>query len=92
MVLQQLPPGITKSQIRAALHKSHAQHKALGDAWDSLLTEHEGEWVATLDGQFVFGQTIEAALKQASRRGWPLDRIAIDYLAETAQPSCSSSG
>ena len=81
MAVRELPAGLKKRDVRSALRKAHAQYEALEEAWESLLTEHQSEWVAAFDGDFVFGKTIEAALEEARKRGWPLDRIAIDHLS-----------
>jgi hypothetical protein len=81
MVTQQFPRGLTWKQVRSALHEAHAQFEALEDAWETLVEEHEDEWVASFDDKFVFGDTIEEVLRRARRRGWPVDRIAIDHLS-----------
>jgi hypothetical protein len=68
--------------VRAHIAESHANFEELERAWDQLVVDHDGQWVAAHQGQFLFGPTLEDVLAAARRAQWPLDVIAIDHLAK----------
>ena len=63
------------------LKESHANYEALERAWDELLHDHEGQWVAAHHGEFVFGGSPQEVLQGARKLGWPLAVVAIDRLS-----------
>ncbi len=75
-----LPKGFDERRVRSHIAESHAYALELERAWDTLVTDHEGQWVAAYKGQFVFGASVQDVLAAAKQAGWPLDVIAIDHL------------
>ena len=80
MSVQELPKGIDPKVIRGMLDEAREQYDALERDWDSLVEEHEGQWVAAYHGKFVFGGSVQAVIEEAQKHGWPLGMIAIDQL------------
>jgi len=76
----ELPSGFDERRVRAHIAESHRHFEDLERAWETLLADHEGEWVASYKGRFVFGTTVRNVLASAKKAGWPLDVIAIDRL------------
>jgi len=81
MAVQELPKGIDADAVRSKMNNSEQNYQELEQAWDGLVVEHEGEWVASCFGKFVFGSSPQAVLEYASKMGWPLDVLAIDHLS-----------
>lgn len=81
MAVRELPTGIDAESVRSMMSDSEKNYEALEEAWDNLLVEHEGEWVAAYFGKFVFADSPQAVLEQATNLGWPLGVIAIDHLS-----------
>ena len=80
MAVQELPKGVDAEAVRGMIAQSHDNYHAIEDQWERLVESHEGEWVASHEGAFVFGATIEEVLAEATKQGWPLSVIAIDQL------------
>ena len=80
MAVQKLPEGVDAEAVREMISQSRDNYHAIEDQWDKLVEMHEGQWVASHEGQFVFGATIEEVLAEATKQGWPLSVIAIDQL------------
>lgn len=76
----QLPKNIDPNTVREMIADFHANHHAIVKQWGELVEVHEGEWVASYNGEFVFGATIEQVVEKAKARGWLLGVIAIDQL------------
>lgn len=81
MPVQDIPKELDPDSVRAMLASSQANFEALEAAWDDLLKDHEGEWVAAYKDDFVFGNSPQAVLAEAKSRGWALEVIAIDHLS-----------
>lgn len=80
MPVQQLPKGVEADTIRRMFDESRASYDALEAAWEGLLAEHEGEWVAGYRGDFVFAKTVEKVIDSARDKGWPIGVMAIQQL------------
>lgn len=80
MAVQELPKGLDPDSVREMIAQSHDNYHAIEQQWDALVDAHEGEWIASHQGKFVFGTTIEEVLSEAEKQGWPLSVIAIDQL------------
>jgi hypothetical protein len=81
MTTQALPHGLDPDHVRAVMGESRAEREALDRAWEHLIAQHDGEWVAAHRGEYVFGDSPQAAADRASHRGWPLDVTVIEHLA-----------
>ena len=79
MVIE-LPPGVDPDAIRGMMSRFRENRHAIEERWEQLLADHDGDWVASHDGGFVFGRTLEDVLGAASNIGWPLDVVALDQL------------
>lgn len=73
-----MPAGFDAGRVRAHVAEARANATELRAQWPKLLSEHEGDWVASHQGKFVFGRTVQDAVDAAKREGWPLDVIAVD--------------
>ena len=75
-----LPPRITPEYVKESARRFRDNRLALDAAWSDLLTEHEGEFVASHEGEFIFGNSPWAVADDARARGWPLRVVVIDQL------------
>jgi hypothetical protein len=78
------PPGIDADEIRTSLAQFEADFRAIDTHWERLRDEHDGAWVASHQGEFAFGATIEAVLNAAEAQGWPLNAVALRHLIDRA--------
>lgn len=76
-----LPQRFDRARVQTHIEESRSHFQVLEENWDSLLAQHEGDWVAAYKGEFKFGKTIRDVLAAARDSGWPLDVIAIDHLS-----------
>jgi hypothetical protein len=75
-----MPKGFSEQRVRSHIAESHSYFEDLEREWDRLIIDHDGEWVASYKGEFVFGPTIQEVLTAAKKKKWPFDVIAIDRL------------
>lgn len=83
MAVDNLPQGIDPDFVRNMITRAHGNYHAIETHWEMLVTEHEGEWVASYEGEFAFGSTIQEAIAKAQAKAWPLGMIAIDQIRST---------
>lgn len=79
-----LPVHLDPARVRSHIAESHAAHSLLERERPTLIAQHEGQWVAAFDGEFVFADTLEGVVAAAQAKSWPLDVVAIERL--TRQP------
>lgn len=72
-----LPPGFDAQRVLAHIAEGRAQADALNEALPTLLAEHEGEWVAAYNGEFVFAASLQDVVAQARDNGWPVDVVPV---------------
>jgi hypothetical protein len=80
MAVKELPKGIDPDAVRAMIARAHENYHTIEACWDKLLPDHEGEWIAAHNGEFVLGRTVEEVISLAREKNWPLATIAIDQL------------
>ena len=77
---QRLPSGFDERRVRSHIAEARSYAEDLEREWARLVNEHEGQWVASYKGEFVFGDSVKDVLAQAKQAKWPLDVTAIDHL------------
>lgn len=75
-----LPERITPEYVLSSRRAFDENRARLDEAWRSLLTEHDGECVASFEGQFIFGGTPREVANEARMRRWDLRVTVIDHL------------
>lgn len=77
---QPLPKGFDEKQARAWLEEFRSYHEDIERERTNLLEDHEGQWVMSYKGQFVFGDTIKDVIEAATQATWPVNLAAIMHL------------
>ena len=80
----ELPAGVDPKAIVASLAQFKANHEAIDEHWERLRDEHDGAWVASHDGEFVFGSSIQDVLACVRKRRWPIDVVPVRHLVDRA--------
>jgi hypothetical protein len=66
--------------IKRDLRKAEAEYRLLDREWESLLRDHEGQWVAVNGVEVIFADSLESLIEAARAKHWPLGTIAVDQL------------
>ncbi|MEX2225704.1 MAG: hypothetical protein WEB52_04550 [Dehalococcoidia bacterium] len=77
---EKLPEGISPERVAEMIQQTHSNYHRIEESWEQLVESHEGDWVASYEGELVLGATIEEVLAEATKRAWPLGVIAIDQI------------
>ncbi|MEX2225735.1 MAG: hypothetical protein WEB52_04705 [Dehalococcoidia bacterium] len=77
---ERLPKGFDERRVRNLIAEGRAYSDHLARERSRLIEQHEGQWVASYKGQFLFEDSMKDVLAAAKQSGWPLDVIAIDHL------------
>lgn len=77
---QKLPKGFDERRARMHIAEARSYREDVEREWSRLLPDHEGQWVTSYKGQFLFGDSVKKVLAAAKQAKWPLDVIAIDHL------------
>jgi hypothetical protein len=80
LAVNEIPSEIDAEALRSVFARAHANSEALEQAWDGLLAEHEGQWVGSHAGNFVFADSPQGVVNRATAEGWPLDALALRHL------------
>ena len=86
VVIRQVPEGPEADQLRSEMRTYSEHYDAIERAWDSLVADHDGEWVASYAGEFAFGNTLDDVLAAATSREWDLRLTALKFLELNPPP------
>ncbi|HLB23399.1 MAG TPA: hypothetical protein VJP07_04845 [Dehalococcoidia bacterium] len=76
MTTPQVPERFTREYVADLFERGRRNDATLERAWDRLLAEHEGEWVAIDADNMVMGPTLDTVTCDARSRGFDM-RVTV---------------